>query len=174
MAPTPTGHERTFGHDEIIVSKTDLTGRITYANDVFLRVAGYQPHEILDAPHSILRHPDMPRSVFKLAWDRIQSGQEIFAYVKNIARNGDHYWVFAHITPTFDDNGKITGYHSNRRTPDESALRIIGDLYAAILAEEKRQSTKALAIAAGEALLAKVLAEKNTTYDELVFAVTGD
>jgi PAS domain S-box-containing protein len=172
--PTATGHERTFGRDEIIVSKTDPQGRITYANDVFLRVAGYGPEEILNAPHSILRHPDMPRSVFKLAWDRIQSGQEIFAYVKNLAKNGDYYWVFAHITPTFDDRGKIVAYHSNRRCPDPSAVATVSSLYAAMLGEEKRQKSKADAIAAGTAVLERVLSEKGTSYDELVFAITED
>ncbi len=174
MAPRPTGREQTFGRDEIIVSKTDKRGQITYANDVFLRVAGYTAREILDAPHSILRHPDMPRSVFKLAWDRIESGREIFAYVKNLAKNGDHYWVFAHITPTFDVAGNISGYHSNRRSPDASAVEIVAALYAKLLEEEKRHATKAESIAAGEALLRQILTDKCTTYDELVFSITGE
>ena len=113
----PTGVERTFGQDEIIVSKTDLKGRITYANRVFLQVAGYTEREVLGAPHSLIRHPDMPRSVFQLLWDTIQGGREVFAYVVNLAKNGDHYWVLAHVTPTFDDAGKIVGYHSMRRLP---------------------------------------------------------
>ncbi|MBL8654295.1 MAG: PAS domain-containing protein, partial [Alphaproteobacteria bacterium] len=68
---TPTGRERHFGKDEVIVSKTDPKGKITYGNDVFERMAGYSEAEYLGAPHSILRHPDMPRCVFKLLWDRI-------------------------------------------------------------------------------------------------------
>jgi PAS domain S-box-containing protein len=66
--PTPTGHERFFATDDVIVSKTDLTGKITYANDVFLKIAGYEEHEVLWQPHSIIRHPDMPRAVFKYMW----------------------------------------------------------------------------------------------------------
>jgi PAS domain S-box-containing protein len=110
----PTGRERTWGDEELIVSKTDLKGIITYANRTFLSVAGYTEQEILGKPHSIIRHPDMPRCVFKLLWDTIESGNEIFAYVKNMAKNGDHYWVFAHVTPTLDAHGNIIGYHANR------------------------------------------------------------
>ena len=99
----PTGRERVFGEDEIIVSKTDLQGRITYANSVFLRVAGYAEEDVLGQPHSMIRHPGMPRAVFKLLWETIAGGREIFAYVKNLARDGDHYWVFAHVTPSFDN-----------------------------------------------------------------------
>ncbi|WPZ32357.1 PAS domain-containing protein [Thalassobaculum sp. OXR-137] len=80
---TPTNREVFFGDDEIIVSKTDTTGRITYANDVFLRIAGYTVEETLGQPHSFIRHPDMPRNVFKLLWDAIQAKGEIFAYVMN-------------------------------------------------------------------------------------------
>ena len=98
----PTAVERTFKEDEIIVSKTDLKGIITYANRTFLEVAMYSEDEVLGQPHSLIRHPDMPRCVFKLLWDTIQGGEEIFAYVKNMAKNGDYYWVFAHVTPTFN------------------------------------------------------------------------
>jgi len=100
-----TGVERFFDADEVIVSKTDLKGRITYANRVFQRVAGYGEAELMGAPHSIVRHPAMPRCVFKLLWDTLEAKQEIFAYVINRARNGDHYWVFAHVTPSFDAGG---------------------------------------------------------------------
>ncbi|MBT3307547.1 MAG: PAS domain S-box protein [Alphaproteobacteria bacterium] len=78
-----TGVERFFEDDEIIVSKTDLKGRVTYANRVFLRLAGYTEQEVLGQPHSIIRHPEMPRCVFKLLWDTLEDGKEIFAYVIN-------------------------------------------------------------------------------------------
>lgn len=113
-----TGVEKSFGKDEIIVSKTDLKGRITYVNRVFMSVAGYEEDELLGEPHSLIRHPDMPRCVFKLLWDTIQAKNEIFAYVINRCKNGDHYWVHAHVTPNFDAQGAVVGYHSNRRVPD--------------------------------------------------------
>ena len=118
-----TGVERTFGTDEIIVSKTDTKGRIIYANEVFLRLAGFSEREIIGQPHSIIRHPAMPRCVFKLLWDTISSGKECFAYVLNRSKNGDHYWVLAHVTPTFDSKGTIVSYHSNRRNPRRDNLR---------------------------------------------------
>lgn len=86
----PTRHEVTFGEDEIIVSKTNPKGIILCANRTFLKVSGYTEAELLGKPHNIIRHPDMPRCVFKLLWDTIASGSEIFAYVKNMAKNGDY------------------------------------------------------------------------------------
>ena len=103
----PTGKEVFFPAGELIVSKTDLKGRITYANSTFCHIAGYSEAELLGQPHSIIRHPDMPRAVFRLVWDTIAAGREIFGYVKNMARSGDHYWVFAHVTPSFDAQGNI-------------------------------------------------------------------
>ncbi len=131
-----TGVERTFQPDEAIVSKTDTTGRITYANDIFIDISGYTEEELLGQPHNILRHPDMPRCVFKFLWDRIADGHEVFAHVINKAKNGDHYWVFAHITPCLDSGGKIVGYHSTRRVPTAAALEVVKPIYAQLCAVE--------------------------------------
>jgi PAS domain S-box-containing protein len=87
----PTGRERTFREDEVIVSKTDLKSIITHANLVFVRVAGYSEQELLGQPHNPIRHPDLPRCVFKLLWDTISKGNEIFAYVINLCSDGEHY-----------------------------------------------------------------------------------
>ena len=133
MKPTPTGIERTFEEEEIIVSKTDCQGRITYANDVFQRVAGYREDELLGQPHSIIRHPSMPRCVFRWLWDALAKEQEIFAYVVNMAKNGDHYWVFAHVTPTFAESGRVVGYHSSRRRPDAAQIAAVRPVYEALL-----------------------------------------
>ena len=101
----PTGTERTFGEDEIIVTKTDLRGVLTYANDVFLRISALTEDEAIGQPHSLIRHPDMPRAVFKLLWDTLKERKELFAYVVNLASDGAHYWVLAHVTPSFDAGG---------------------------------------------------------------------
>jgi len=171
IAATPTGVERTFHEDEIIVTKTDVKGRITYANPVFLRVAGYTEKEVLGRPHNIIRHPDMPRCVFKLLWDTIEAKREIFAYVLNLAKNGDHYWVFAHVTPTFDAQRNIVGYHSNRRLPTPESVAAIKPVYRMLLEEESRYSNKQDAMKASTALLLKTLAAKGLEYDEFAFAV---
>jgi len=171
VRPKPTGEEVEFGLEEIIVSKTDLTGKITYANDVFLRVAGYTEEEVLGQPHSMIRHPDMPRCIFKLLWDSIQDGNEIFAYVKKITKNGGHYWVFAHVTPTFDAQGSICGYHSNRRKPDRRQVETVQQLYATLLDVERRHTRKADAIAASTEELMRIVSESHATYEEFVFSI---
>lgn len=165
----PTGRESILGLEEIIVSKTDLTGRITYANDVFLRVAHLTEAEAIGAPHSIVRHPDMPRAVFKLLWDRLEAGHEVFAYVLNMAKNGDHYWVFAHVTPSRDATGKASGYHSNRRKPDAAQIAAITPIYRALRDVETRTADRKDGLIRANALLADTL--KGKPYDEFVFSL---
>lgn len=114
----PVDEEVHFGEEEFIVSKTDIKGRLTYANEVFCRVSEMKTEEVIGQPHSLIRHPDMPRSIFKLLWDSIEAGSEVFAYVKNMSKTGKFYWVLAHVTPSLDGNGEVNGYHSNRRVPN--------------------------------------------------------
>jgi PAS domain S-box-containing protein len=166
-----TGVERTFGADEIIVSKTDTKGRIIYANEVFLRVAGYTEREILGQPHSIIRHPAMPRCVFKLLWDTIEAGKEIFAYVLNRAKSGDHYWVFAHVTPTFDASHAIVSYHSNRRCPRRDAVAKAEGLYKELLAIEASHADRKAGMEASTKALLDKLAAVGVPYDEFVFSL---
>ena len=168
---TPTQRETFFEPNEIIVSKTDLKGRITYANDVFLRIAGYGEREILGQPHSIIRHPDMPRAIFKLLWDTLLAGQEIFAYVKNMSRNGDHYWVFAHVTPSFNADGAVIGCHSNRRVPTRTAIEAISPVYAELLDTEARHRNGKESLAAGFNHLLEFVKSKRMSYAELVLSL---
>lgn len=176
---TPTGIERPFGDDEIIVSKTDLTGHITYVNDVFVRVSDFGRAELIGAPHSVIRHPDMPRAVFQTLWDGLEAGREVFAYIVNLARNGDHYWVFAHVTPTVDAAGRTRGYHSNRRTVDRRALPAVEALYAELRGIEQAvergqsgaDSSKRAAVAASHAHLTRHLANRGQSYDEFVWSL---
>lgn len=169
---TLTGVERTFEDDEIIVSKTDLKGHITYANNVFLRLADMTEKEALGAPHSVIRNPQMPRAVFKLLWDTIQDGKEIFAYVVNRSKNGDHYWVLAHVTPSYDANGNVVGYHSNRRVPDRRILdEVIQPLYKDLLEEEGRHANKKEGMEASFNMLVNLLQEKGVSYDEFILTL---
>ncbi|RAI44346.1 PAS domain-containing protein [Rhodoplanes roseus] len=168
---TPTDREIHFSTDDLIVSKTDLKGRITYANQVFCDLCGYNEAELMGQPHSIIRHPDMPRAVFKLLWDTVQDGREVFAYVKNMARNGDHYWVFAHVTPSFNERREIIGYHSNRRVPERRAVTAVAPLYAEVLREEARHANGKDALAAGYRRLVEFVDAQGMPYDELVFAL---
>ena len=167
---TPTSIERVMREGDFIVSMTDLKGRITYGNRIFIEFSGYSSNELIGTQHNIIRHPDMPRAVFQLLWDKIQAGNECFAYVKNMSKDGGFYWVFANVTPTFDPDGKITGYMSVRRKPKLSGINVVSGLYAAMLAEEQKVGP-ANAIAASTRLLVNVLNEKGLSYDELVLAI---
>ncbi len=114
---TPTSKEKLMCEDDFIVSKTDLKGRITYGNHIFIEFSGYTEQELLGAQHNIIRHPDMPRAVFNLLWDTIAQGKEIFAYVKNMAKDGSFYWVYVNVTADYDKQSNISGYFSVRRNP---------------------------------------------------------
>lgn len=168
----PTGNERFFETEDIIVSKTDLRGAIRYANSVFLDIAGYLESEVLGQPHNIIRHPDMPACVFQLLWETLQSEKEIFAYVLNMTKGGDHYWVLAHVTPSYDINGKHDGYHSNRRVPHSDALTKVKELYATLKAEEDRYPNRREGMAASRALIDNLLEENGLDYGEFVFSLS--
>ncbi len=164
-----TGVEQFFEENELIVSKTDLKGNLTYCNDVFLRIAGYTEQECLGKPHSMIRHPQMPRCVFGLLWETIQDGREIFAYVMNRCKNGDHYWVQAHVTPSRDGSGNIVGYHSNRRVPDRKILEdAIMPLYKDLLVEEQKHSNRKSGLEASRSAVANLLQDRNLEYDEFI------
>lgn len=171
--PVPTGVERCLGHDEIIVSKTDPRGRITYVNKVFLTISGYSEEEAIGRPHSFVRHPEMPRSVFKLLWETILDGNEIFAYVVNLCKNGDHYWVLAHVTPTFADDDSIVGFHSNRRAPSRVFLPQVIELYARLIAEEQRHSRAQESTLASTKLLQDIISKDFRSYDEYIHSIVG-
>ena len=162
--------EVTFGREEIIVSKTDLKGRITYANDVFCRVADYTEQELLGQPHNIIRHEDMPRGVFHLLWDAIRGGDEIFAYVKNRSRHGGYYWTLAHVTPSLDRERRVVGYHSSRRQPERAAVEAVTPIYSQMAAVE-RGLPAARAAEASAQVLRDILVERNCTYEEFIWSL---
>ncbi len=160
----PTNHEKFLSDDEFIVSKTDKHGKILYGNRIFIKISGYEEHELLDQPHSILRHPDMPKCVFKLLWDRLQAKQEIFAYVKNLAKDGSFYWVYANVTVTLNKNGGVVDLHSVRRKPSSKAMEVIPGLYKALLAEENKAGMDS-----ATKMLMNILNDKGVSYDDFIF-----
>lgn len=167
-----SGRERVLGDEDIIVSKTDLKGRITYANDLFLSFSGYELAQTLGAPHNLVRHPHMPRCVFKLLWDHLQQGREVFAYVLNRAANGDHYWVLAHVSASRDLEGRAIGYHSNRRSVNRHAIaQAVAPLYRQLLDTEAGHANPKDGMAAAADLLADSLAGMGKSYEEFVFAL---
>ena len=157
---------RELGADDFIVSKTDTKGRITYVNKIFMDLAEYSEEELLGKPHNIVRHPSMPRAIFKLLWERIQNKQEIFAYVINKTKNNNAYWVFANVTASVDTHGAVVGYYSVRRKPNPKALQIIEPLYAKMLEAEKRGGMDA-----SMKILEEVLKEEGASYDEYIISI---
>lgn len=123
---------------DLIVSKTDIKGRITYGNEVFIKMSGFQEKELLNSPHNILRHEDMPSVVFKLFWETLENKGSINAYVKNKCKNGDYYWVYATASPSIDINGNVIGYYSVRCKPNPKALNTIELIYADLLKIEQK------------------------------------
>jgi PAS domain S-box-containing protein len=165
------GRERVMDDDDIIVSKTNPKGHIVYANDVFLDIADFSLGDVLGKPHALVRNAAMPRCVFRLLWETIQSGREIFAYVVNRTKGGDHYWVLAHVTPSRDEAGNVTGYHSNRRKPNPAAIAQISALYEVLLAEEDRYASRKEGLEASYRLLQGLLEEKGVDYDRFVLSL---
>ena len=116
------GKEVNFRHDQVLLSTTDLDSRITYANDNFCKIAGYELDEMLGNPHNMVRHKDMPKLAFADLWKTIRSGDSWMGPVKNRCKNGDYYWVNAFVTPIRDGNGNIVEYQSVRTTLDREVL----------------------------------------------------
>jgi len=164
----PTNNEMKMGENDFIVSKTNSKGIITYCNEIFMTMAGYEEKELIGKNHNIIRHPDVPQVAFKLAWDLISSGKEFFGFVKNLKKDGGYYWVFANITPDYNEDNKIIGYTSVRRKPTQSAIDAIIPIYAQMVQLEKTGGMNA----SGKFLF-DFLDENNVTYDELVLSLQG-
>jgi aerotaxis receptor len=167
---TPTAKEAAWDGESMIVSKTDLTGRITYVNRTFMRVSNFAEAEVLGKQHNIIRHVDMPRGTFKLLWDTLKQGREFFGYVKNMTADGDYYWVFANVTPELDFHGKTVGYCSVRRKAKAAAIATISEVYREMLALEARVGP-ANAPAASVQMLQDKLQKMATTYDRFVLSL---
>lgn len=160
----PTNRETFLSDDEFIVSKTNAQGKILYGNKIFIKISGYLEDELLGKPHSILRHPDMPKVIFDLLWSRLKNNQEIFAYVKNICKDGSFYWVHANVTVTKDAHNKVIDFHSVRRKPSKKSMQIIPPLYIKLLGEEKRSGLEG-----SKKLLENILNEEGVSYDDFIF-----
>ncbi len=123
--------EQTYGLEELLVSTTDLKGHILFSNSVFDRLSGYRGEELLGRAHNIVRHPDMPRSVFQVFWERLQRGDRAVAYVKNRARDGSFHWVVAVAGPV------PGGYASVHLRPSTPYFAVAREIYPELLALER-------------------------------------
>ncbi len=168
-ATPPTMHERLMQEEDFIISKTDKTGKLTYCNEIFMDMSMMTESELLGKPHSIIRHPDMPKIIFKLLWEKINSGKEIFAYVKNLSKDGSFYWVFANVTPSYNHQNNIIGFYSVRIKPNIKAMEVIKPLYTQLLALESSGGVQA-----SQTYLNNLLKEKGVSYDEFIITLQAD
>ena len=131
-----TAIERPYPDGKLIVSRTDLEGNITHVNDAFVEISGYDIDELIGKPHYILRHPDMPKAAYKDLWDTAESGQKWHGYVKNLCKDGSHYWVYATVVPNIR-RGKTVGFTSVRRKPSRSKIAAAVAQYAQMKQQEE-------------------------------------
>jgi len=162
--PLPTQNEIKLSPHKYIVSKTDARGKIIYANEYFTEICGYKEHELVGAPHSIIRHPDMPKAVFYLLWEHIKNGQNISAVVKNLAKNGDYYWVVTDFEIRRNSStGEITQYVAFRHSVPKKVVKEISELYAKMLEIEKADGMQA-----SIDYLNRLLEEKQMNYNQYI------
>jgi len=162
MKKTPIDEEIKLDPKKYIISETDAKGKITYANDYFMKVSGYSQEELIGKAHNIVRHPDMPKVVFKLLWQTITQGKNINAVVKNMAKDGRYYWIFTEFEARKNDDGEIIGYRADRKSISHHILEIIAELYSELLAIEQKDG-----VDASEKYLVEFLKEKG---DDMEFA----
>ena len=164
--PEPKDNEIKLDPKRYIVSKTDKHGIIEYGNDYFVEISGYTETELLGQPHSIIRHPDMPKIVFKMMWDRINKAQNIMAVVKNLAKDGSYYWVVTEFQPKIDPiTNEIISHTAFRKAAPPKAVKAMEPIYAKLLDIEKQGGMEA-----SEKYLGEVLAEAgdDVTFDNLL------
>jgi len=168
--PKPINNQIKLDSKRYIVSKTDKHGIIEYGNDYFVEISGYTEPELLGQPHSIIRHPDMPKIVFKLMWDRINKAQNIMAVVKNLAKDGSFYWVVTEFQPKVDPiTNEIISHTAFRKAAPQKAVDTMEPIYQKLLEIEKEGGMEA-----SEKYLRGFLEEKNLTYDEFVNDLVGN
>ena len=160
--PQPVNEEVVLNKKDFIVSRTDLKGYITYVNDYFIEISAYKKNELIGVNHNIIRHPDMPRLIFKVLWDHIKAGEKVFAFVKNLRKDGKFYWVLTEVEPA-RKNGEVIGYYSFRVRAPRHALKEISQVYAKLLEAEKDGGMRA-----SKEVMDNFLAKKKITYDEYV------
>jgi len=129
--------ETRFPTGELIVSQTDVAGNITMCNEAFVHMSGWSREQLMGAPHSILRHPDMPKAAFGDLWTTVDQGTRWSGYVKNLRRDGGFYWVYATVIPKIVD-GAVVGHTSVRREPSRDKVEELAAVYVTMLAEEGR------------------------------------
>ncbi|SNR55936.1 PAS domain-containing protein [Flavobacterium sp. ov086] len=156
--------EVSWDKTQVIMSKTNAFGIIEYANETFVDVSGYEDYELMGQPHNIIRHPDMPKVIFKVLWENLKGGKNFHAIVKNLAKSGRYYWVITDFEIAKDENGVIVNYFGRRQSvPQEVITQHIIPLYKKLL-----QIEAASGVEFSEKYLIGFLEEKKRTYVEYI------
>ncbi|WP_103071249.1 PAS domain-containing protein [Aquimarina sediminis] len=161
--PEPINVEIMLDPKKTIMSKTDPKGIIEYANDYFMEICGYEEHELIGQPHNVIRHPDMPKVIFKWLWQRLNAKENIHALVKNLAKDGRYYWVITDFEVKQDESGEITSFFARRKAPPRDTIEKVSELYRKILSIEQARGVEV-----AEKYLIGYLEEKEMTYDEFI------
>ncbi len=164
--PTPLDREIKLDASKIIMSKTDPKGIIEYANDYFMEISGYEEYELMGQPHNVIRHPDMPKVIFRLMWERLHKGENIYALVKNLAKDGRYYWVLTSFDTKYDDEGNIISHYARRKAAPSNAVFQIEKLYKTLRAIEERQGPDI-----AEKYFLGLLEEKGVDYDTFILSI---
>lgn len=166
--PEPIDNEIILDPSKVIMSKTDAKGVIQYANNYFMQICGYEVYELMGKPHNVIRHPDMPKLIFKLMWERLHKGENIKAAVKNLAKDGSYYWVITSFETKYDDDGYIISHYARRKAIPYVAKNSFQKLYAKIISIENSSG-----IESAEKYFIGMLENSEQTYDEFFLSVLG-
>ena len=167
VRPKPINNEIILDPSKVIMSKTDYKGVIQYANEYFMNICGYEEYELMGKPHNVIRHPDMPKVIFKFMWERLRKGENIYAVVKNLAKDGSYYWVMTTFETTYDEDGDILAHYARRKAVPIKARKTFEDLYKRIIKIENQNEEVA------EKFFYGFIEDSGKTYDDLFLSVLG-
>lgn len=163
VKPTPVDREIVLSPNDVLLSITDLKGDIEYCNEEFVEVSGYEEYELVGSAHNIVRHPDMPKVVFKLMWERLKNEENIVAIVKNMGKTGRYYWVMTDFVIRKDSNGNVTGYKAFRKPAPKKAVEAVIPFY-----KKLREIEDFRGIDAAMNFFTGFFDGKNTNYDDFI------
>ena len=161
--PIPINEEIIIPDDQVLISVTNPNGVITETNDIFTKISGYSEEELIGTSHNIIRHPDMPKIMFKIVWDHIMDKENVMAVVKNLAKDGKYYWVVTDFVTRVDADRNIINYTAYRRPVHDKVKQAVIPLYKALCAIED-----VAGIEASEKFLNDYFEERETNYDDMV------
>jgi PAS domain S-box-containing protein len=161
--PVPIDNEISIPENDEIISITDPKGIITDANEVFTRISGYKAEELIGVSHNVIRHPDMPKIMFKILWDRIKDKENIMAVVKNLAKDGSYYWVLTDFVTTVDKDRNVLHYTAYRKPINQKVKDAVIPLYKALCAIEELGGMEL-----SERFLTDYFKMLGMTYDEMI------